>query len=84
MRREPLLHTTGQHRYAILLSFAAPDHDLVAIEIEVLDALHVEVSHAEAQPLLFRGGSTRAQLTEFSFTKPEPWNSHLKLKTHNL
>jgi hypothetical protein len=38
MRHEPLLHGSGQHRHPILLSFATPDHDLVAIEVEVLDA----------------------------------------------
>jgi hypothetical protein len=38
VRREPLLHGSGQHRHPILLSFATPDHDLVPIEVEVLDA----------------------------------------------
>jgi len=38
MSRETLLHGCGKHRHPILPSFATPNHDLVAIEVEIFDA----------------------------------------------
>jgi hypothetical protein len=38
VRRQPRLYASGEHRSTILLAVATSDHDLVAVEIEVLDA----------------------------------------------
>jgi len=53
MRREPLLDGNGQHRHPILLSFATPDHDLVAIDALTClsTASHVRNATISAAPI---------------------------------
>jgi hypothetical protein len=68
MRHEPLLHGSGQHRHPILRSFATPDHDLVAIEVEAclvrLDSVVVDPPGSSSrQTAVLRGHRTpRASL----------------------
>jgi hypothetical protein len=66
MRREPLLHASGQHRHPILLSFTTPDHDLVALEVEVLDA--------EFNCSIGPGGLTRIAPESWSACDEEIWS----------
>ena len=38
VRPQPLVHDGRQHRPTVLLALAAPDHDLIEIEVDVLHA----------------------------------------------
>ena len=80
VRREPLLHTSRQHRHPILLSFATPDRDLVAIEVEVLDAEFQALLEANARAVQHRHNEPHRavnllqELAEFFSTEHDrPW-----------
>jgi hypothetical protein len=51
MRRQPRLHTGGEHRSTILLPFTPPDHDLTAVEIEVFDAQFERLLKSKPSPI---------------------------------
>ena len=54
VHREPLLHASRQHRHSVLLPFTAPNRDLVAIEVEVLDTECEALFEANARTVQHR------------------------------
>jgi hypothetical protein len=76
MRHEPLLHGSGQHRHPILLSFATPDHDLVAIEVEVLDAEPDTLLKPEARAVY--SSATMSHIMPSTWVMSRPISSRLR------
>jgi hypothetical protein len=59
MRRQVRLYGLGQHGSTILLPFTTPDHDLIAVEVEVLHAQLQRLLQSEPRPVKQRDDDAR-------------------------